>query len=183
MNVFAKAQILGDEDAAGVPCRKVVIDFGKGRTTVWFAVDLGCMPMKWMSVDHETGELIADAAVDRYMVVDTSAGRVGVPLETTYRQEGHGPARKLEHKATIDEPSLRVNEPVDPALFTLVPTQTLRVVDVRKQKERNNHAVENEMQPYTRRVWLVVANVVAIIVLIGLIGRTVLRRRRDAAAF
>jgi hypothetical protein len=108
MNAFAHAQVVGDEEAAGVPCRKVDVDFEKGRVTVWFAVELGCTPMKWTSVLRDTGEPLSDAIVMRYRTVDTSVGRIALPLSTSSRHA---------YNAAIDEASLRLNEQIDPALF------------------------------------------------------------------
>ncbi len=153
----------------------------RAQTDVFFAKDYRCYPMRCVTYSRETGKVVRESSVIRHKLVDTDKGKVLVPLETRVLFAGSPQVIERDWTSTIVESSLKINEPIDAELFTLVPSHTTMVVDVDKAKEERRKkepaGAPDTVGASPARKWLAIANgVVVLIVAILLVWRAWTRR-------
>lgn len=181
--VLASGEYVGDVSVNGVDCRQVNIAYPYARTDVYFAKDHRSYPMRWSSYTKVGGEyeLRSEAEVKRFTVRDTEMGELLIPLETTFLN-AHSPiAPGVARSSTLVETSLKVNQPVDVDLFTLVPIDTTVVVDRDEPPIRKPHS-PTKVGPdrNSRRTWFILFNVILVAALsLALIVRARAKSRAE----
>lgn len=177
--VLAKGTFQKDEAVNGIPCHVVRLDFPHANTDVWFARDQGCFPVKWSCFSKKSGELLSQAEIVQHKVVQSEGVELFVPVQSRFSQAAAGGAKALDQTSVIEVASLRVNEPVDQDLFTLVATPQMQVLDgdelALAAKDREGSLGDKSVG--SGRLWLIGLN----LVVIGVLAATILwsaRRNR-----
>jgi beta-lactamase regulating signal transducer with metallopeptidase domain/uncharacterized GH25 family protein/thiol-disulfide isomerase/thioredoxin len=138
-SALKKAKVLADATLLGVTCRHLRLEFPKAETDLWFARDCGCLPLCWTCNSKPDGQWVSDAKVNRYKVIASGAGKVCIPLETEFACWPPS-----SNQATIDEKSLKINQPMDAGLFRITPSPGMMVIDRRLVAGRFDPAADAE---------------------------------------
>jgi hypothetical protein len=117
---------------------------------VWFAPNLGYAPIKYERKLLSTGEESTVATVETWKVVNLDGEPFAFPTKLVHSENGKD-GRSLAKKFTllIDVDSLKVNEPVDQSVFTIVPEASWVVYDTSKLNRTSDHAAELDRTPAT----------------------------------
>ena len=151
---------------------------------VFFAPDLGYLPIKYVRRVEETGKISSTMEVTRFKTFDIDGHPIAVPTEVEFQETGADKV-SLKQKITlrIDEGSLKVNEDVEDSLFTIDFSGVKMVHDV-DEYERTIAATEGRDRRgeigthpgFFGRLWLVWVNVIAVVAIVVCFG---IRHRRS----
>jgi len=133
---------------------------------VYFAPALGYLPVKYARRVEETGEVSSTMVVEKYKTFPVDGRTLAIPTRMKYAESGaDGVSFKQSLAITVDEDSLKVNEPIEESLFTLTSPDPQWIYDV-DHENRMLAAVEvpsAPSQPSDRSSYLLlVVNVVGI---------------------
>jgi len=104
---------------------------------VWFAPDLGYLPIKLERRVEETGAVSSTVAVTRFKRFSVDGHTIAIPTAVKCHETGADQvSAKMTRTVTVDEATLKVNEPIDPGIFTLDPSQVKVVYDMDRQAAR-----------------------------------------------
>jgi len=189
---FADATYMGtDRDAEGRLLEMVEFPQRIGVKTpcifrVWFAPGLGYLPVKLVRRVEETGAVASTMDVTRFKLFTVDGHTIAIPTVVKRQETGaDNVSMKLAKTITLDEASLKVNEPIDPTLFTLDPSKVKEVYDIDRQTARLAKLEEEHRthtpaaQPAAHWKWLIWCNVLlAVAVGLGLAYRLLSIGRR-----
>lgn len=99
------------------------------ESEVYFAADIGYLPRKTIS-RIRNGPEASRIIVDEYAMFDADGERVALPVSVRVTDTGEdGVSLALESDLAVQRGSVRVNDPIDKDLFTLIPTAGVAVFD------------------------------------------------------
>lgn len=166
---YAVASMLLDKDA---------VDEHKGVIVrIWFAKDLGYYPLKFVEYKNERPWVTMQ--VTRFTTLDADGGKLVFPLAITITAV---PPNGVDMNWTISDVSIKVNQPIDEALFTLSPSIAKNVIDYDKELKKlvQPHLETNYIpQPSPWRGRLLIISCTALVVLVGCFIYRRMRRRRQ----
>jgi hypothetical protein len=89
---------------------------------VWLAPELGYVPLMYERKLIASGEVASVVKVESWKMVDLDGESFGFPTCISFSQNDlDGRSRALSYKEVIEPETLKVNQPVDESLFTIVP--------------------------------------------------------------
>lgn len=98
---------------------------------VYFARELGFLPLKYFRHRLGSNELSTTMEINRYKVLNLETGKVVIPLALNYREtRADRVSKATAMNITVDEATLKVNASVDETLFTLNSAPGVDVYDV-----------------------------------------------------
>ena len=165
---YAVVSMLLDKDA---------LDEHKGVIVrIWFAKNLGYYPLKF--VEYKAEHPWVTMQVTRFTTLDAEGGNLVFPLAIKITAV---PPNGVDMNWTISDVSIKVNQPIDEALFTLSPSIAKNVIDYDKDLKKltqPNSETNYVPQPSPWRGRLLIINCTALAALVGCFVYRRMRRRK-----
>lgn len=180
---FAEADIVEASEPFGPASNCAVVSMVMQKplrhVRVWFAVDLGLLPVRWLAKTEE-GVLVAEYSVSEVAKIDARGEAVHLPTRARY--ETHGAQGHALDFYTIAD-SIQVNHEIRDDVFHISPMAASRVIDLSARRHRNTPdsqiAVAMEGPAGDGRRYWIALNICAIVILTLVV---LLRRMRTVGS-
>jgi hypothetical protein len=121
---FEGARVIGRTDRHIVPSTGVEFPphdaSVRSSYVVWFADELGCVPVAYERKLAATGEVSSSLTVTEYSVHKSEGGPILIPLSITHQEHGRDRVSLVnQSKYTIDPATLRIQHHPDPGRFQI----------------------------------------------------------------
>jgi hypothetical protein len=136
---FAEATYTGKVEEEGLELETIEIPQREQVKTpcifkISFAPALGYLPIKYTRRVEQNNALSTTMFVEKYKTVDVDGKALGIPIQMRYTESGaDGVSLKQSLQLTVDEDSLKINEPIDQSLFVLSTEDSNWVYDVDRE--------------------------------------------------
>jgi len=139
----------GDQETIGIEMAHLNPGVTKCTYRIWLSPALGFLPLYRERVVDSTDEVSTTVEVQQYKIVDLDGLPFGFPTKVKIVETGRdGVSMKSEILLTVDESTLRVNQPVNQSLFKITAEPNWSVHDSSLQRRINN-AVSQLPMPQT----------------------------------
>ncbi|MFO1044297.1 MAG: hypothetical protein U0941_21135 [Planctomycetaceae bacterium] len=133
---FKEASYGGRVEENGLECE--VVEFPQRRQVktpciyrILLVPSLGYLPIKYTRRVEKDDAVSSTMIVEKYKTIQIDGKAVAIPTQIQYTESGaDGVSLKQSMKLTLDEKSLKVNEPIDASMFTLTVDDKSWIYDV-----------------------------------------------------